>query len=265
MAPGPGILSPRHTGPPLEPRSSDSGGITESGPPGTTSLSAYSALPERNVQQPGERIFISGDLGGSGRGRPGRPGRQGAHTSRLTEAQAQARQWLPQNAVMGALMSAALAIVHPEQYALTRECLIRLARKNPHFDSLLRIWPFAFTSVAAVSNRSAGGHRDRRSGEFRLIDLMATIGGDRDVLIEFEGLGFIGRYDSGSMVAMSCHTHLHSVSESPEAERLAFAAFMKPSVLLDMGLDFPRAPTLDSINALHMEEITALRLQPQST
>lgn len=156
-------------------------------------------------------------------------------------------------------MSVALAIINPEQYALSRECLVRVSRKSPNIEALLKSWPFAFTSIAAVSNRSAGGHRDRKSGEFRLIDLMTTVGGDRDVVIEFEGLGFSGRYDSGSMAALSCHTHLHSVSESPEAERIAFAAFMKPTVLLDTGLDFPRPPTSELSNAVHMEQIARRR------
>ncbi|KZV60288.1 hypothetical protein PENSPDRAFT_555313, partial [Peniophora sp. CONT] len=142
-------------------------------------------------------------------------------------AQSEAREWLGRNILFGSLMSAALAITHPEQYALTRECLVLLAKRSAELQDTLRIWPFAFTSMAAISNRSTGKHRDRQSGKNKMYDVMGTIGGDRDVLLQFEGLGFTGRYDSGTLAVVPCHTHLHSVSASPDAERVAFAGFMK--------------------------------------
>lgn len=159
----------------------------------------------------------------------------------------------------GALMSAALAITHPEQYALTRECLIRLAEEHPDLETVLRIWPFAFNALAVVSNRCTPMHRDRKSGDDRDYDGMVTVGGDDDVTIKFDGLGFWGRYRSGTMVWTSCHTQLHSVSESPIAERVAFAAFVKQSVQLDTELDRPRAPTLELVNSIHMQQIKSRR------
>ncbi|KZV59639.1 hypothetical protein PENSPDRAFT_694969 [Peniophora sp. CONT] len=209
----------------------------------TPGLATLGFLQSQGHQTPGERVFVAGDLGGSG-----------AH---FTHAQTQAREWVTSNVFYAALMSAALAITNPEQYALARECLILLAKRSTVLEDALRVWPFGFTSVAAVSNRSAGRHRDRRSGKNKIYDVMGTIGGDRDVLIQFKGLGFTGRYDSGSLVVVPCHTHLHSVSESPVAERVAFAGFMKPTVVLDTKLDLPRLPTSELVDAIHIQQITA--------
>lgn len=154
-------------------------------------------------------------------------------------------------------MSISLALVNPEQYALSRETLVRLAQRGGALDEAVRTWPFAFTSLAAVGNRKTIIHRDRKSGRNNLYDVMTTIGGDPDVKIRMKGVGFTGSYRSGTIVVTSCHTHLHSVSNSPRNERLAFAAYMKPTVLLEMELDLPRLPTYDSIKKLHVQQVAA--------
>lgn len=190
-------------------------------------------------------MHVAADLGGRG--------------TKLTAAQRSAREWLQNSLVFGALMSAALAITHPEQYALTRECLIRLARDHPDLETVLKIWPFSFNAIAVVSNRSTGEHRDRNSGDAVEYDGMASVGGDDDVAIEFKGIGFKGRYRSGTVVWTSCHTHLHSVSDSPHAERVAFAAYSKNSVHLDSKLSLPRAPTIALTTSLIMQQIMSRR------
>ena len=192
-------------------------------------------------QGPGEKIHVASDLGSS--------------ADKLTYASRDAREWLLRNAVLASLMAAFKACMFPEQYAIDRETLVRLAKRGATLETVLEKWPFAFTSVAAVSNRSAAEHRDRRSGANWSYDVMATVGGDCDVTIEFKGIGFTGRYDSGAMVITPCHTHMHSVSDSPEKERIAFAAYMKPAVLLDVGLDLPRLPSLSLIKSLHAQRI----------
>lgn len=196
-------------------------------------------------QKPGRAHHVAADLG-SGSGKP-------------TAAQQSARQWVKNSLVFGALMSAALAITHPEQYALTRECLVRQAEKHPDLETVLSIWPFAFNAVAVVSNRSTGEHRDRYSGDELTYDGMASVGGDDHVAIELKGIGFRGRYRSGTVVWTSCHTHLHSVSDSPDAERVAFAAYLKKSVQLDTGLSLPRPPTASLTRSLVVQEILARR------
>lgn len=175
----------------------------------------------------------------------------------LSEAQESVRDWLPESLILGALMSAALAITHPEQYALARESLIRLSRAHPDLTTVLKIWPFSFNAVAVISNRSTPMHRDRGSGDETDYDEMVTVGGDDDVAIEFQGLGFKGRYRSGTIVCTSCNVHLHSVSDSPNQERVAFAAFVKRSVQLDNRLDRPCRLTLEHINTIHMQQIEA--------
>ncbi|VDC00370.1 unnamed protein product [Peniophora sp. CBMAI 1063] len=206
----------------------------------TPGLATLGFLHCQGQEQPGKKVRIASDIGSSD------------HPSL---AQAGARRWLQDNVKLAALMSVSVAIVNPEQYALSRETLVRLARKEVALRPACRTWPFAFTSLAAVGNRTTIIHRDRKSGKNNLYDVMTTIGGDPNVKIRLKGLGFTGDYKSGSIAVLSCHTHLHSVSKSPSAERLAFAAYMKPSVLLEMGLDLPRLPTYDSIRRLHVQQI----------
>ena len=160
-------------------------------------------------------------------------------------------------------MSAALAMIHPEQYALSRECLIRLSQQHPELESMLKIWPFTFNALALVSNRATPIHRDRHSGDVDDFDGMCTIGGDRQVVIEYKGLGFRARYRSGTMAWTSCYTHLHSVSHSPDAERIAFAAYVKQSVQLDTGLDPPRAPTFSIMKEVLADQVKAHTLKAE--
>ncbi|VDC01775.1 unnamed protein product [Peniophora sp. CBMAI 1063] len=202
----------------------EEGGFLEPG------LATLGIRQSQGHEKPKEEIHVTADLGRSG--------------SSPAAAQASARSWLDNSLVFGALMSAALAITHPEQYALARECLVRLSRECPTLEDILEIWPFAFNALAIVSNRATPTHRDRNSGDVDDYDGMCTIGGDDRVVIEFPGLGLRARYQSGTMVWTSCYMHLHSVSESPDAERVAFAAYVKQSVHLETGLEAPRAPTL---------------------
>lgn len=192
------------------------------------------------LQRPDDRIHVSSDLGGSA-----------THPS---ARQRSAMAWLLRECQFAALVSAALGITHPEQYALSRECLVKLATKRPHLARALAAWPLAFNSLAVIANRCSPDHRDRRGGGKRYYDVMATIGGDADLVIDFKGLGFRGRYCSGAMVNVFGHVHLHSVSRST-AERIAFAAFVNQSVPLVMGLSPPRYPTLDLINSIHSQQI----------
>ena len=84
---------------------------------------------------------------------------------------------------------------------------------------------------------------------------MVSIGGSNDTVIEMEGLGFRGRYTSGTLVWTSCHMHLHAVSESQDAERVGFAAYVTPSVQQNNKLGRPGPPIWQHVNEIHMSEI----------
>ncbi|VDB85576.1 unnamed protein product [Peniophora sp. CBMAI 1063] len=211
----------------------------------TPGLATFGIRQMQGHEKPGEDILVAADLGKAG------------SPSASSASQRTAQDWVSQSLVFGGLMSAALSMLHPEQYALSRECMIRLALQHPDLESMLKIWPFTFNALALVSNRATPIHRDRHSGDADYLDGMCTIGGDGRVAIEFKGLGFKARYRSGTMAWTSYYMHLHSVSHSPDAERIAFAAYVKQSVQLDTGLDPPRTPTLSGMKEALIEQIKA--------
>ena len=147
---------------------------------------------------------------------------------------------------LGCLISAALVLTHPEQYALTRGCLER-ASTLQHLCDRIREWAFGFNVVTLVVNREALTHRDKMSGGQEYLDALLSIGGDVHTTLELPGIGVRFQYTSGTIVFFSGNTHLHGVSIS-QTERACFALYARPSVHKQLGLPTPRLPTVaDSV------------------
>ena len=147
-----------------------------------------------------------------------------------------------ENLETGLLMSVAIALAHPEQYALTRASLEKLASLR-HICQFIDGWAFAFNVLTIVVNREAWLHRDKMSGALALLDMLLNIGGDPGTVLELPGVGVRLQYDSGTAAIFSGHTHIHGVSRSTE-ERVCFAAYVRPSVHRLFGLHTPDAPTV---------------------
>ncbi|KZV59180.1 hypothetical protein PENSPDRAFT_595933, partial [Peniophora sp. CONT] len=142
----------------------------------------------------------------------------------------------------GCLMSAALVLTHPEQYAVTRACLEKQGGLR-HLCHRVREWAFGFNVLTIVANRKSLLHRDKLSGGQEWLDALLSIGGDIDTVLELPGVGVRFQYTSGTIVLFCGHTHLHGVSAS-RSERVCFAAYGRPSVQRQWRLHSPRPPTI---------------------
>lgn len=143
------------------------------------------------------------------------------------------------------ILSAVLAVVHPEQFESTLKCLDKLCEDEGLVD-IADQWSFAFTVVSVISNRSTPEHRDLSSGGHGLIDLLLSIGGCSQTVLELPGLGLRFIYDSGAVVLFSGHVHLHTVSSS-QSERMCLACYSRKAVYHKFGLGLPSSVMINSL------------------
>jgi hypothetical protein len=149
------------------------------------------------------------------------------------------------SAEIAAIMSAVLSVVQPDLYALNRECLLRLSRRDG-LRKFIAPWGFTFNATSVISNRSSPAHRDGRSGGPQYSDVLVTLGGDTGTVLELYSLGIRCRYPSGSMAIFSGHTILHGVSESV-TDRVCIAGYSRPALLLSSRLGTPNWATLNKL------------------
>lgn len=143
------------------------------------------------------------------------------------------------------ILSATLAIAHPEQFQLSLRCLENLGNMA-QFADLAEQWAFAFTAVSVVSNRWTPEHRDNGSGGYGILDVLLSIGGCLRTVLELPGLGLRFIYDSGTVVLFSGHVHLHTVSPS-ERERMCIACYARKAIYHKFGLDLPSSTTVNGL------------------
>lgn len=139
-------------------------------------------------------------------------------------------------------MSVAIAIVHPEQYALTRASLSKLGAL-PHVCEYIRHWAFGFNVLTVVVNRDTLVHRDKQSGGLDWLDELLSIRGSDDTVLELPGVGARFLYQSGTIALFSGNIFSHGVSCLLE-ERVCFAAYVRPSVHRAFKIHSPHPPTI---------------------
>lgn len=143
------------------------------------------------------------------------------------------------------ILSAVLAVVHPEQFELSLLCLEKLG-DMAQFADLAEAWAFAFTAVSVISNRWTPEHRDNSSGGLGMLDLLLSVGGCLRTALELPGLGLRFIYDSGTVVLFSGHVHLHTVSPS-ERERMCIACYARKAMYHKFGLSLPGSATANNL------------------
>lgn len=173
----------------------------------------------------------------------------GPNGKKPTSGQLAFQQFVRDHLETGCLMSVALVLTHPEQYALTRAGLEKLGSIQ-HVCDRIREWAFGFNVLTVVANRETLLHRDINSGGTHWLDQLLNIGGSTDTVLELPGIGVRLQYTSGTMALFSGNTHLHGVSAS-KCERVCFAAYARPSVLRQEDIFDPRSPSIpDSLHHL---------------
>ena len=145
-----------------------------------------------------------------------------------------ALEWLEEMAWPNALMSAAVAIMHPDMYRAGRDTLIKLgkqehAKNDPDgMADVLAKWGAVFNGVNVISNRQTPLHRDNYSSA-EWYDLLATVGDYANGVLELPTVGVRLKYPPGTLVALSGRVLRHGASEV-DGDRLCLAWYMRSSV-----------------------------------
>jgi hypothetical protein len=142
-------------------------------------------------------------------------------------------------------MSAVLSVTQPALYALNRESLLRLSN-SPELKDHVAVWGFAFNAITIISNRLSPNHRDRKSGRPEYSDVLVSLGGDAETVLDLVTLGIRCRYSSGSAAVFSGNVILHGASESL-SDRVCIAGYTRPAVHCSVGVGATTWATLDEL------------------
>lgn len=141
-----------------------------------------------------------------------------------------------------ALLSASLAIMHPEMYLAGQQAMLKLLRwssgqDNAEMQDVLAIWPSVFSVISVMVNRMSPLHTDR-NGRPQLFDLLITVGnyGDLDIAIPTVSRKF--RYNPGTAIAFSGQLLQHGVGQC-EDDRAVLSFYMRDNV--HQFVDVPRS------------------------
>jgi hypothetical protein len=140
-----------------------------------------------------------------------------------------ALDWLDAISESNAILSAILAVIHPELYDAGWETIKRL-RSVPEIESqnIFRRWASVFSGVSVISNRYTPPHRDGNSRQ-NWYDLLVTLGRYRNCSLELPGLGIVLEYGPGTVVGISGNIVEHAVP-SFEGDRVCYSYFMRDNV-----------------------------------
>jgi Oxygenase domain of the 2OGFeDO superfamily len=140
-----------------------------------------------------------------------------------------ALDWLDQISESNAILSAILAVIHPDLYRAGEETLKRLRQcAEIQGQDVLGKWTSIFSGVSVISNGTIRAHRDGQS-RYQWYDLLTTLGSYRNCTLELPGLGKRLEYDPGTVVGISGMVLQHQVP-SFDGERVSYAYFMRDSV-----------------------------------
>jgi Oxygenase domain of the 2OGFeDO superfamily len=143
-----------------------------------------------------------------------------------------AMEWLDAISQSNSILSAILAVIHPELHDAGKETFNRL-RQHASIErqDVLHQWTSAFSGVSVIFNRLTPPHRDLKSRR-HWYDLLVTLGCYRDCDFKLPGLGFSLEYGPGTVIGLGGmmleHEVPHFGGESPE--RVCYAYFMRDRV-----------------------------------
>jgi Oxygenase domain of the 2OGFeDO superfamily len=140
-----------------------------------------------------------------------------------------ALDWLDHIAESNSILSAVLAVIHPELHDAGQETFNRLRNHDEiQPQEVIRKWTSVFNGVSVICNRLTPPHRDNNSRR-QWYELLVTLGRYQDCNLELPGLGVSLKYGPGTVVGLSGGTMKHAVSHF-EGNRVCYAYFMRNSV-----------------------------------
>jgi len=141
-----------------------------------------------------------------------------------------ALKWLDSIPESNAVLSAILAVIHPQLYEAGWQTIERL-RGTPEIEDpedLLSRWASVFSGVSVISNRYTPPHWDQGS-RYNWYDLLATSGSYRNCNLKLLGLGITLGYGPGTVVGLVGKVLEHEVC-SFDGDRVCYAYFMRNNV-----------------------------------
>jgi hypothetical protein len=167
------------------------------------------------------------------------------------------------------VLGSVLAVIHPTLFVTGVEILGQLSDgiipTSPTDVNILRkvldLWATPFTALSIINNRQTDLHRDLAS-PLSCYDLLYTGGGYSNGRFEVPALGFRGRYDPGTMVALLASTFPHGVGRV-EGSRVCLAHFFREDMLTRHPYyRTPKIPTLTSLMDLYCPPHTTHAVRP---
>ena len=137
--------------------------------------------------------------------------------------------WLAAISESNAIVSAILAVIHPDLYDAGRKtmsCLMKTPEVCPQ--NVLNQWASVFSGVSVISNRMTPSHRDN-SSRVHWYDVLVALGSYQNCNLELPGLGMSLEYSPGTVVGLSGMVLEHAVP-MVEGDRVCYAYFMKDNV-----------------------------------
>jgi hypothetical protein len=160
-------------------------------------------------------------------------------------------EWLDAISKSNMILSAILAVIHPELYEAGRVTSIRLRDdaefKRKDVNLTLSRWASAFSGVAVLSNRRTPNHRDGFSRK-QWYDILVTLGTYDSCQLTLEGLGVDLDYGPGTVVGLSGMVLQHGVPDF-KGERVCYAYFMRNDVH-----EWAKVPSNNWMNTKHYDE-----------
>ena len=140
-----------------------------------------------------------------------------------------ALEWLDSISESNAILSAILAVIHPNLYDAgwqTAKCL----RDTPEIEpqDVFSQWASIFSGIAVISNRFTPPHQDG-SLRYHWYDMLVTLGRYRNCNLELLGLGISLEYGPGTVVGIAGNLLEHAVPGF-EGDRVCYAYFMRNNV-----------------------------------
>jgi hypothetical protein len=152
---------------------------------------------------------------------------------KVSNPQQGARAWLDAMAIPNAILSGALAVMHPDLYAAGREAMVKLGQHasevgDDEMAEVLSTWSSVYSVLSLMVNRQTPLHRDF-NGRNEWLDLLVSFGKYHNATFSLSNLRLVFRYDAGTILAFSGRLLRHGASVA-DGDRECIAYYMRDNV-----------------------------------
>jgi hypothetical protein len=155
---------------------------------------------------------------------------------KATNRDTSCQDWVDEFLEAGGLLSAISRVAHPSLY-MTGRTAFSAMRELTEIGNCVKRWSSVFSAVNIIVNRETPLHRDTGTLP-EWFDILATIGGDSDTIMELPSIGARIAYRSGTVALFSGATIAHSVPAA-RADRVCFTYYMKNKIHERFGVKAP--------------------------